>query len=108
MHRSTARLTSLKRVATYSAMIAASTLLLAQVGPVASATPNVSGMTVVLDPGHSGLSTDAFDRPVPTGRGDTKPCQTSGADTNDGYPEHAFDWDVVNRIQQDLAAQGIH
>jgi N-acetylmuramoyl-L-alanine amidase len=76
--------------------------------PTASAAPNISGMTVFLDPGHSGLSDASLNRQVPTGRGDTKQCQTTGTSTNDGYPEHAFNWDVVSRIQQDLAAQGVH
>jgi N-acetylmuramoyl-L-alanine amidase len=76
--------------------------------PTASAAPNITGMTVFLDPGHSGLSDASLNRQVPTGRGDTKPCQTTGTSTNDGYPEHAFNWDVVSRIQQDLAAQGVH
>jgi N-acetylmuramoyl-L-alanine amidase len=76
--------------------------------PTASAAPNITGMTVFLDPGHSGLSDASLNRQIPTGRGDTKQCQTTGTSTNDGYPEHAFNWDVVSRIQQDLAAQGVH
>jgi N-acetylmuramoyl-L-alanine amidase len=75
--------------------------------PQAVATPNLAGMSVFLDPGHSGLSDASLSRPVPTGRGDTKPCQTSGTSTDEGYPEHAFNWDVVARIQHELAAQGV-
>lgn len=74
---------------------------------MASASPNIAGMTVFLDPGHSGLSDASLNRQVPTGRGDTKQCQTTGTSTNDGYPEHALNWDVVIRIQQELAVQGV-
>lgn len=75
--------------------------------PQALAAPSLAGLSVFLDPGHSGLSDASLNRAVPTGRGDTKPCQTSGTSSNDGYPEHAFNWDVVTRIQQELTAQGI-
>jgi N-acetylmuramoyl-L-alanine amidase len=102
------RRTPVKSVGTYCAVVAASTALLWLGTPGAMAAPNLSGMTVVLDPGHSGLSDASLDRPVPTGRGGTKPCQSTGTATDGGYPEHAFNWDVVNRIQQDLSAQGIH
>jgi N-acetylmuramoyl-L-alanine amidase len=108
MHGSTPWRAPWKRAGTYSAIAVAATALLWLGTPVASAAPNVSGMTVVLDPGHSGLSDASLNREVPTGRGDTKPCQTTGTATNDGYPEHAFNFDVVGRIQQDLAAQGVH
>jgi N-acetylmuramoyl-L-alanine amidase len=108
MHGSTAWLTSWKRVGACCAIVVAATSVPALGTPVASAAPNARGMTVVLDPGHSGLSDASLNRQVPTGRGQTKPCQTTGTSTNDGYPEHAFNWDVVNRIQQELGAQGVH
>jgi N-acetylmuramoyl-L-alanine amidase len=75
--------------------------------PTASATQDLAGMTVFLDPGHSGAYDPSLTRQVPTGRGGTKECQTSGTSTNDGYPEHAFNWDVVSRIQQALNAEGV-
>ncbi len=37
----------------------------------------------------------SINRQVPNGRGGTKECQTSGTTTNDRYPEHTFNWDVV-------------
>lgn len=82
-------------------------VLLVQCSAVSSAAPNLTGMSVFLDPGHSGVADASLNREVPTGRGGTKPCQTSGTSTNDGYAEHAFNWDVVQRIQQDLTAQGV-
>jgi N-acetylmuramoyl-L-alanine amidase len=36
-----------------------------------------------------------------------KPCNTTGTETNDGYPEHAFTWDVSQRIAARLRAAGV-
>jgi N-acetylmuramoyl-L-alanine amidase len=44
---------------------------------------------------------------VPNGRGATKECQTTGTTTDDGYPEHTFNWDVVLRIREELTALGV-
>ncbi|NMO93636.1 N-acetylmuramoyl-L-alanine amidase [Actinomycetospora sp. TBRC 11914] len=65
--------------------------------------PIPAGATVVIDPGHNGRNGpgSGIDRPVPDGRGGTKPCNTTGASTADGYPEHAFTW----AVSQDLAAR---
>lgn len=49
-----------------------------------------------------------MDRQVPNGRGGTKPCQTSGTATGDGYAEHRLNWDVVARIRDALDRQGVH
>lgn len=65
---------------------------------------------VVLDPGHNGGNADAADeiaREVPDGRGGTKPCNTTGTATVDGYPEHAFTWDVAARVTRLLEARGV-
>lgn len=43
---------------------------------------------------------------VTNGRGGTKACETTGTSTSDGYPEHAFTWDVVMRVQQQLNQLG--
>jgi N-acetylmuramoyl-L-alanine amidase len=64
---------------------------------------------VVLDPGHDGGNAGAtaeIDRPVPAG-GFTKPCNTVGAATDAGYPEHAFTFDVAQRVAQRLTARGV-
>lgn len=82
---------------------------LALVGaPPAAATPNIAGMTVFLDPGHSGASDASINRPVPNGRGGEKPCQTTGTAGNDGYPEHTFTWEVVTQIRDALNQLGVH
>ncbi|GLZ53000.1 N-acetylmuramoyl-L-alanine amidase [Actinomycetospora sp. NBRC 106378] len=68
-----------------------------------------AGATIVIDPGHdggNGRAAAAIARPVPDGRGGTKPCNTTGASTADGYPEHAFTWAVSQRLADLLRARG--
>ena len=68
----------------------------------------LAGLTIVLDPGHNGgnaADPRRLNAPVPAG-GFTKPCNTAGAETNAGYPEHAFTWDVVERADRLLTAEG--
>ncbi|MFJ9781732.1 N-acetylmuramoyl-L-alanine amidase [Amycolatopsis sp. NPDC101161] len=75
-----------------------------------AAPPVASGKVVVLDPGHNGGNAAhpaEINRQVPAGRGQTKPCNTTGTATNAGYPEHAFTWDVAQRVGKALAAKGI-
>jgi N-acetylmuramoyl-L-alanine amidase len=71
---------------------------------------SVAPPVVVLDPGHNGRNSRnraAIDRQVPDGRGGTKPCNTTGTQTNAGYPEHAFTFDVASRVAQQLTAAGV-
>ncbi|GAB3141154.1 N-acetylmuramoyl-L-alanine amidase [Amycolatopsis sp. NPDC004378] len=81
--------------------------------PSSSAAPPAtpaSGKVVVLDPGHNGgngAHPAEINRQVPAGRGQTKPCNTTGTATNAGYPEHAFTWDVAQRVGKALAGKGI-
>lgn len=74
--------------------------------PRASAAPNIAGMSVFLDPGHNGVNDASITRQVPNGRGGTKECNTSGTETGDGYPEHAFNWDVTLRVRDALNQLG--
>jgi len=74
--------------------------------PKASAA-SLAGMAVFLDPGHNGVSDSSITRQVPNGRGGTKDCNTTGTATSDGYSEHAFNWDVVQRIQAALTQMGV-
>jgi N-acetylmuramoyl-L-alanine amidase len=76
--------------------------------PTATAGPNIAGKAVFLDPGHNGQYDSSMTRQVPNGRGGTKQCNTSGAATNDGYPEHALNWDVALRIRDALNQAGVH
>ncbi|MGH3560044.1 MAG: Rv3717 family N-acetylmuramoyl-L-alanine amidase [Mycobacterium sp.] len=73
--------------------------------PKASAA-SLAGMAVFLDPGHNGVYDSSINRQVPNGRGGTKQCNTTGAATNDGYPEHAFNWDVTLHIRDALNQMG--
>jgi len=69
---------------------------------------SLSGRTVVIDPGHQ-LGNHNFprriNRPVPAG-GFTKPCNTTGTATNDGYPEATFTWQVSRLLAVRLERLG--
>ena len=72
--------------------------------------PVHSGTVVVIDPGHNGANSanpDIINALVPAGFGQTKPCNTTGTETNDGYPEHQFTWNVANDLRPILEARGI-
>ncbi len=71
--------------------------------------PPLAGLTVAVDPGHNGgngANPRTINAPVPDGRGDTKACNTVGASTDSGYPEHAFTWDVSGRLAARLTELG--
>ena len=68
----------------------------------------LAGLTVVIDPGHdggNGANPGIIDRPI-DGGGFTEPCDTTGTETDNGYTEHAFNFDVAQRAQALLAAEG--
>lgn len=68
-----------------------------------------SGRVVVIDPGHNGGNaqhTAEINRLVDIGNG-LKACNTTGTETNDGYPEHAFTWDTALRVAARLRAAGV-
>jgi N-acetylmuramoyl-L-alanine amidase len=73
----------------------------------ASAVANIAGMGVFLDPGHNGVEDSPRNHRVPDGRGGTNACAGTGTATNDGYPEHSFNWDVVLRIRDALTQIGV-
>ncbi|WUV58142.1 N-acetylmuramoyl-L-alanine amidase [Amycolatopsis sp. NBC_01480] len=69
-----------------------------------------AGKVVVLDPGHNGGNGShpkEINQSVPAGRGEMKPCNTTGTSTNAGYTEHAFNFDVANQVGKALSAKGI-
>jgi len=75
----------------------------------AAATQAKKAVVVVLDAGHNGGNASQpaeINRQVPAGRGQTKPCNTTGTSTNAGYTEHEFTFDVTRRVGQALAAKG--
>ncbi|GAB3439647.1 N-acetylmuramoyl-L-alanine amidase [Streptomonospora sediminis] len=68
----------------------------------------LAGKTIAIDPGHNGGNADAPDtisELVEAGHG-SKACDTVGAETDDGYSEHAFNWDVAKRLRDRLAEDG--
>jgi N-acetylmuramoyl-L-alanine amidase len=65
---------------------------------------------VVLNPGHNGGNAShpaEIDRLVPSGFGQEKACDTTGTDTDAGYPEYAFNWDVALRVARILRGHGV-
>jgi N-acetylmuramoyl-L-alanine amidase len=92
----------LKRAAVVPVVLGVTTL------DVPRASAGVAGSSVFLDAGHNAVNDASINQQVPNGRGGTKPCQTSGAATNSGYPEHAFNWAVVGLINDSLRQMGVN
>lgn len=64
---------------------------------------------ILIDPGHNGGNAThpaEVNKLVDAGRGERKACNTTGTETNDGYPEHAQVWDVSVRLAAMLRQQG--
>jgi len=80
------------------------------VSPSPTVTPvtlPLAGRVIVIDPGHNGRYDEAFNtKPVPAGHGMTKACNTSGTETNDGWPEHAYNWEQSQALTSELQALG--
>jgi N-acetylmuramoyl-L-alanine amidase len=75
-------------------------------GPHAS--PPLSGMVVGIDPGHNGgnYSDPAYlNRPIWNGR-ETETCDTTGTETDGGYTEAQFNFNVAQHLAADLRAEG--
>ena len=90
------------------AAAAAAAIGVALAAPQSAAEPaNIAGMIVFLDPGQNGANDSSMNRQVPDGRGGTKPCEAPGNSTGDGYPEHAFNWEVALRIRAMLNQLGV-
>src|SRR3954451_12692842 len=78
----------------------------------ASSAPGAQGSlaskVIVIDPGHNGGNAshpEIINKKVNIING-SKPCNSTGTATNDGYPEHAFTWDVANHLAKILRAKG--
>jgi N-acetylmuramoyl-L-alanine amidase len=69
-----------------------------------------TGPIVMLNPGHDGGNADhpaVINAPVDIGYGQTRPCDTTGTQTDAGYPEHTFNWDVTLRVRSLLQVHGV-
>jgi N-acetylmuramoyl-L-alanine amidase len=80
--------------------------------PTAQASPrpagSLRGMVVGVDPGHNGRSyTDPayLDHPIWNGR-EEEDCDTNGTETDGGYTEARFNWNVATFLVGDLRAEG--
>jgi N-acetylmuramoyl-L-alanine amidase len=70
----------------------------------------VAGKIIVVDAGHDGGNAShaaEISRPIFIGTG-TRACDTVGTETNNGYPEHAFTFDVALRLEALLQQAGAH
>lgn len=79
-----------------------------RVAPVSTRPGPLTGRVVVIDPGHNGGNyrhPAAIGRTVFIGNG-TKACNTTGTQTNAGYSEAAFTFDVSVRLAAALRARG--
>ncbi|MFI5067843.1 MAG: N-acetylmuramoyl-L-alanine amidase, partial [Streptosporangiales bacterium] len=68
----------------------------------------LTGNTVTVDPGHNGGNAAApaiINRPVWNGR-ETETCDTTGTQTDGGYTEALFNWNVARYLTADLRAEG--
>lgn len=69
---------------------------------------SLAGKVIVIDPGHNGANAshpEIINKKVNVINA-MKPCNTTGTATDDGYPEHAFTWDVSLRLAKILRADG--
>jgi N-acetylmuramoyl-L-alanine amidase len=99
------------RVAGLTCLTLAASLIAMPISASAEPAPvqgnSLAGKTVFLDPGHQGsVAGNDLDKPVPDGRGGTKPCQTTGATSPEGVPEHKVNWDITQLVKAGLESQG--
>jgi len=69
----------------------------------------LAGRVVVIDPGHNGgngANPSVINQLVDVIT-ERKACDTTGTETNAGYSEHAYTFDVATRVRDLLAAQGV-
>jgi N-acetylmuramoyl-L-alanine amidase len=80
------------------------TVAVAATGPLGS----LRGKTIAIDPGHNGgnyAHTTEINRPVFIGT-QSRACDTTGTQTDDGYTEAAYTLDVAARLRSVLEAAG--
>ncbi len=76
--------------------------------PRPGASRPLAGKTVGIDPGHNGRNyTDPgyIDHPIWNGR-EEEPCDTTGTETDGGYTEAQFNFNVAEYLAGDLRAEG--
>jgi N-acetylmuramoyl-L-alanine amidase len=68
----------------------------------------LAGKVIAIDPGHNGGNSSDLsyiDRPIFNGR-ESEACDTTGTETDTGYTESRFNWDVAQDLTALLHAQG--
>jgi N-acetylmuramoyl-L-alanine amidase len=76
--------------------------------PTAPTGRTLAGRVIALDPGHNGGNANAPDvigRLVDAG-GLSKPCNTTGTASNDGWPESAFNLQLARTLRAELERRG--
>ena len=87
---------------------AASAASTAPAAPANGSSRRLAGKVVGIDPGHNGgnASDPSFiNTPVWNGR-EQETCDTTGTETDAGYTEAEFNFDVARYLTQDLEAEG--
>ena len=78
--------------------------------PVATTTapPPLTGMVVAIDPGHNGGNgaDPAFINQIIWNGRENEACDTTGTETDAGYTEAQFNWNVANYLVSDLEQLG--
>lgn len=73
--------------------------------PLASDQP-LTGKTIVVDPGHNGKYSKAYNtKKVPAGNGKKKACNSSGT-AGKGLSEHAYNWAQAKLLKKELQRLG--
>ncbi len=70
---------------------------------------SLAGRVITLDPGHNGRNWEDpsyINRLVNAG-GFLKACNTTGTETDAGFPESEFNFDVALDLAMDLRRQGV-
>ena len=104
--RPSARLARLSALLVLLALCVPSTALASRAEPIVVGFPPLplSGIVIAIDPGHNGgNAAHASEIATPVWIGTMwKPCNKVGTSTSGGYPEHAFNFDVAQRVKGSL------
>ncbi len=79
-----------------------------ETSPSLSAAAPLAGKVIAIDPGHNGGNAAApgiINQLVWNGR-EWEPCDTTGTETNSGYTEAQFNFNVAQYLAADLEAEG--
>ncbi|MBV9932955.1 MAG: N-acetylmuramoyl-L-alanine amidase [Actinobacteria bacterium] len=102
-HKTTPAVTTTEVVDTTTSTASSTTTTTAS-GPLAA----VAGKVILLDPGHNGGNykhPEVINKDVDAVT-QQKPCDTTGTETNDGYTEPAYTFDVAVRMRSLLESAG--